>query len=140
MYKIQSPTGHFECHNINKVECGASKWGIRPHEKHTQISSEQHMKQFSIPAYVIVVSSKIIKSQTSCFKREQVVPSSKSAGMRLCFLFSSSALFFFPRLFLPQRVSSCKSSSPVCQLQSCIIISKVLLNPLLLNTRMSSAC
>lgn len=38
------------------------------------------------------VSGTIIKRQTGCFKREQVVPSSKSSGMRLCFPFSCACL------------------------------------------------
>lgn len=117
---------------VKPLMCGFNTW-----KKHPGHSCEQHMKHFSMWACVIVVSSKIIKSQTSCFKSEQVVPGSKSAGMRFCFLFF---FFFFPLLFLPNSSRPPPPPPPVCQLQSCIIISKVLLNPLLLNTRMSSAC
>lgn len=128
-------TGHFTCHNngiMTALKAELSKTSTDP--------SEQHMKQLSMCAYVIVVSGKIIKTQTSCFKAEQVVLSSKSAGMRLCFLSPRRALYFFLSLSLSLRSSRESSSPQVYQLQSCIIISKVLLNPLLLNTRMSSAC
>lgn len=94
---------HFTCHNINKMKSFSFNVGnITTWRKYPQNSFEQHMKHFSMWACVTVVSRKIIKSQTSCFKREQVDPSSKSAGMRLCFLFSSGALFFFLLLFLPK--------------------------------------
>lgn len=48
----------------------------------TRNSTQQHMKTS------LRVSGTIIKRQTGRFKREQVVPSSKSSGMRLCFPFS----------------------------------------------------
>lgn len=87
----------FTCHNINKIKCFKVKLQHREYDHikktHWPNSSEQHMKQFTMWAYVIVSSKKNKKSQTSCFKREQVVPTSKSAGMKLCFLFFSSALY-----------------------------------------------
>ena len=74
-------------------------------KKHAGHSCEQHMKHFSMWACVIVVSSKIIKSQTSCFKSEQVVPGSKSAGWGCVFFSSSSSsssslCSFFPTALL----------------------------------------
>lgn len=72
------------------------------------------------------LSSEMLKLQSSCFRSEQVAPSSKSGGMRLCFLFPSMCDPPPQSALSSWRIWSCQSSSPLSQPQSCVIISKVL--------------
>lgn len=72
--------------------------------KHPQNSSEQHMKHFSMWACVRLVSRKIIKSQTSCSKREQVAPIVQRVQGWGCVFFFPPLCAFFPkgsRVLLP---------------------------------------